>query len=330
MDRIFLSGASGFVGLNIASVLAEHGYIVHAYARSSSNTKYIEQLPVQLFYGDLDDPEALDNAMAGCRYVIHAAGNTSCVRSDRAILWKTNVEGTRQVVDAAIRSGVDRLVYTSTISTIGARNDKQALADESEPLTGFRARSPYAQTKLEAEKLVIKARDKGLETIILNPCAIVGAYDHNLQWGRLILAISRGSVPFRLPGGGSFCGARNQALAHLNALTMGRSGERYIISDVHCDYAEFARCVCQKLNKMPRINNMNFNFLIAMAYLVENLSWLLGKKPFVDSFRMRIFRGHYYFGSAKAQRELNYQPTTLEAMVEEALSWYRANGFIEQ
>lgn len=329
MDKVFLTGGSGFVGLNVAEALAARGYDVQAYVRPSSNTQYLEQLPVSIIRGELDDRPSLLKAMQDCRYAIHAAGNTSCRKSDLPLLWKSNVESTERVIDAAVAVGVKRLVYTSTISTIGARDDKNYIADESEPLTGFRARSPYGRTKGEAEKRVIEAQEKGLETIILNPCAVVGAYDHNLQWGRLILALHSGKVPFRLPGGGSFCGAGNVALAHLNALTMGRSGERYILSDVHCDYSEFTQSVARRLDKTVSEPSNNFRLLIALAYIVENTSWIFGKKPFVDSFRMRIFLGHYYFGSEKAQQELQYRTCSLDTMVSDAIEWYRANGFIK-
>lgn len=329
MDKVFLTGGNGFVGLNVAEVLAAHGYDVQAYVRPSSNTQYLEQLPVRIIRGELDDRPTLLDAMHGCRYVIHAAGNTSCRKSDLPLLRKSNVESTEHVIDAAVEAGVKRLVYTSTISTIGARDDRNYIADESKPLTGFRARSPYGQSKGEAEKCVIEAQEKGLETIILNPCAVVGAYDHTLQWGRLILALHNGKVPFRLPGGGSFCGARNVAMAHLNALTMGRSGERYILSDVHCDYSEFTQCIARVLNKTVSEPSNNFRLLIVLAYIVENTSWIFGKKPFVDSFRMRIFLGHYYFSSEKAQKELQYQTSSLDEMVGEAIEWYRANGFIK-
>ena len=329
MDKVFLTGGNGFVGLNVAETLAAHGYDVQAYVRPSSNIQYLEQLPVRIIRGELSDRSALLEAMQDCRYAIHAAGNTSCRKSDLPLLWKSNVESTEQVIDAAVELGVKRLIYTSTVSTVGGSGDKSHIADESEPLTGFRARSPYAQTKGEAEKRVIEAQEKGLETIILNPCAVVGAYDHTLQWGRLILVLHSGKVPFRLPGGGSFCGARNVAVAHLNALTMGRSGERYILSDVHSSYSEFTQTVARMLNKTVSEPRNNFRLLIALAYIVENTSWIFGKKPFVDSFRMRIFLGHYYFGSEKAQKELQYQTTSLEAMVREAIEWYRANGFIK-
>ncbi len=329
MAKVFLTGGSGFVGLNVADALAGSGYDVQAYVRPTSSVKYLEQLPVRIIRGELGDQQTLLSAMEGCDYVVHAAGNTSCRRADFPLLWKSNVESTEQVIDAAIECKVKRLVYTSTISTIGARDDRNAIADESEPLMGFRARSPYARTKGEAEKRVIAALDRGLETIILNPCAVVGPYDHTLQWGRLILAVHKGKVPFKLPGGGSFCSARNVARAHVNALTMGQPGERYILSDVHCDYSEFAQSVARKLGITISIPPKNYLLLMLLAYIVENTSWIFGRKPFVDSFRMRIFLGHYYFGSEKAQKELRYQTGSLDEMVGESINWYRANGFMD-
>lgn len=330
MDTVFLTGGNGFVGLNIASQLTTRGYKVHAYVRPESDTRYLEQLPVTLFRGNLDDVDAMNTAMAGCRYVIHTAGNTSCYLKDMPVLEATNVVGTQRVVQSALDAGVERLVFTSTTSTIGCKADPALRAAENEPLVGYRSRSPYSISKRQAEDTVLRAQEKQLEVIILNLAEVVGAYDHNLQWGRMILAVRYDQVPFIPPGGGSFCSASNAALAHVQALANGRSGERYIISGADHDYAHFIDRIASQLDTTFTPPQANYTWLKFRARVYEKAPFLFSEQPLVDPYRTRVFGEHYYFDCSKAQKELGYEVATLDAMLDEAISWYSANGFLKQ
>lgn len=329
METVFLTGANGFVGLNIAEQLIESGYDVRAYVRPDSNITYLEPMAVSVYRGELHDFEAMNSAMAGCDYVIHTAGNTSCYQADMPELERTNVEGTRAVVASALHHGVKRLVFTSTTSTIGARNSRGFQAGESEPLTGFRAGSPYAQTKIAAETIVRSAADQGLENVILNLAEVVGGYDHNLQWGRMVLAVAHDQVPFIPPGGGSFCSARNAAHAHVNALTAGRSGENYIIGGVDTDFSTFIAGISELMGQGFTAPAKQYLWLLLNARLYEKLPGVFKNKPMVDPYRMRVFGGHYFFNSDKARQELGYEVASLDSMLTDAISWYRENGFIQ-
>ena len=198
--KVFVTGGNGFVGLNVVSALVSSGHEVVAVVRPESNTTYLEPFGVRIVRGDLDNIAALTDAMRGADAVIHTAGNTSCNWRDLPQLEAVNVRGTHNVVEAALAAGVGRLVYTSTTSTIGAYDDESRVADETVPLSGYRARSPYAVTKRKAEETVLAAGARGLETVILNPAEVVGRYDYNLQWGRLLLAAQYDQVPFQPPG----------------------------------------------------------------------------------------------------------------------------------
>ncbi|WP_284209333.1 NAD-dependent epimerase/dehydratase family protein, partial [Chitiniphilus shinanonensis] len=217
--RVFLTGATGFVGLNIVQALLAAGHDVACLVRPQARRQYLERLPVALVPGRLDDAAGLAAALRGMDAVIHAAGDTSCLMRDLPRLTATNVEGTRAVLGAARRAGVRRLVYTSTTSTIGSTGQPGMAADETMPLQPWRAASPYARTKLEAERLVRDAR--GLDAIVLNPAEVLGAWDHTLQWGRIVLAVATGQLPFVPPGSGTFAPADAVAEAHVAALTRG-------------------------------------------------------------------------------------------------------------
>jgi dihydroflavonol-4-reductase len=325
--KVFVTGGNGFVGLNIVSALAEAGHETTAIVRHGSNTKYLEPLGVRIVSGGLNDRDALIEAMRGADAVIHTAGNTSCNWSDLPRLEAVNVIGTRNVVDAAIAVGVRRLVFTSTTSTIGGFDDPARRADERMPLTGFRARSPYGITKTQAEKIVLDANAHGLQTVVLNPAEVLGAYDHNLQWGRIVLAAQFDQIPFDPPGGASFCHAADVGRAHVAALTQGRPGERYLLAGHDIRFRAFFGFVGDALEKTPHIPGGNYRWLTFKTMLQEKYPKLIPGKPIVESYRLRVLGGTFYYDSSKAERELGYRSAPIERMVRDCADWYRANGF---
>lgn len=329
--KVFVTGATGFLGLNIVSALLAAGYSVQAYVRPSSKTKYLDRFPVQRHVGELSDLQALKAAMAGCRYVIHSAGNTSCDPKDIDALLAANVQSTENVIEAARGNGVERIVFTSTTSTVGASNDPRRRHDETEPLTGFRSRSPYARTKQLAERALFSARASGIEAIALNPAEVIGPFDHNLQWGRIVIATAAGRLPFIPPGSGSFCAAQDVAQAHVSALTQGRSGERYILAGHDAPFQRIIESAAALAGvKVSPANHMPYALQRGAAIVRERLGHLGAGKPPVDSYRMRVFGGHYLFDSRKAETELGYRSRPVEEMVRDCYLWYRENGFIQQ
>ncbi|MGO1070380.1 NAD-dependent epimerase/dehydratase family protein [Lysobacter sp. CA199] len=325
--HVFVTGGNGFVGLNIVSALVSAGHRVTAIARPGSNIKYLEPLGAQIVRGGLDDVDALADAMRGAQAVIHTAGNTSCKWSDLPALEAANVHGTRNVVDAALRNGVRRLVYTSTTSTVGAFDDESRVADESVPLAGYRARSPYAATKQQAERIVFQANTRGLETIVLNPAEVVGAYDHNMQWGRLLIAAHYDQLPFSPPGGATYCSAADVGRAHVSALSLGTPGERYLLGGENIRIARFLNVIGEVLEKPLRIPKTNYRWLRLKTALQERRFPFVPGQPAVEAYRMRVMGCTYYFDSGKAERELGYRSAPIEAMVRDSADWYRRNGF---
>jgi dihydroflavonol-4-reductase len=323
--NVFMTGANGFVGLNIVNALVAAGHRVTAYVRAGSNISHLEPFGVQIVRGSLDDVASVTASMRGAEAVIHTAGNTSCNWRDMPALTAANVQGTQNVVDAAITNGVSRIVYTSTTSTTGTVAGRPA--DETTPLRGFRSRSPYGITKRRAEEIVLSAMGRGVECIILNPAEVIGPYDYNLQWGRMVLAVFHDQVPFVPPGGGSFCAATAVGRAHVSALTRGRSGERYILGGVDASYATFIETTAKVLGKSCRMPRTNYTWLYVKALLQEKLPAVVPGKPIVEPYRMRVFGGTYYFDSSKAVRELGYGGPSLEEMLHECADWYRCNGY---
>jgi dihydroflavonol-4-reductase len=276
--------------------------------------------------GALEDAPRLRRVLAGCQAVVHLAGDTSCYRAHRPRLWATNVEGTRAVVSAAQAEGVRRLVYTSTTSTVGAVSDPDRAWDEHVPLTGFRARSPYGSSKRAAEDVVLSAPE--VRPIVLNPAEVIGAWDHTLQWGRMVLAVCHDRVPFVPPGGASFCSAREVARAHVAALTLGTPGRRYILAGAEASFRELIAEISAAAGAAPRLPGGSYTLRRLVAGALAATAPLTGRWPLVDPYRMRVFAGHYHFDCSLAQRELGYRAAPLGEMIGDCLAWYRQEGMI--
>lgn len=304
--KVLLTGSTGFVGLNILKALTDENHNVCCYVRASTNKQYISQFDVEIVEGELSDLDSLKAAMQGMDAVIQTAGNTSCFKRDYAELFEVNVNGTKNVVDAALASGVKHLVYTSTTSTLGGSKGKGEIENEESALMGFRAKSPYGITKTLAEKEMLRAHQAGIRTIILNPAEIIGEYDHHFQWGRLVMAVYANQVPFLPPGGGSFCSAESVGKAHVAALTKGRSGERYVLAGDDRDYLSMLKIISNKIEKEFDMPTSNYSFVYFKERYREIFFPLLGKDSMVEPYRMKVFSRRYFYSAKKAQEELGY------------------------
>jgi dihydroflavonol-4-reductase len=324
--EVFVTGATGFAGLNIVAALLKRQHRVTAYVREDSRTALLEQFGVRIVRGSLDDPPAVEAAMCGAHAVIHAAGNGSGRRRDLAALTAVHVRATQNLVDAAVVNGVSRIVYTSSTATIGSLPDPQHPADEDTPLRGPRARGPQAQTRLLGEQIVRSAIDRGVEAVILNPAEMVGPYDPGSPWGRLVVAAYRDRLPFMPPGGGSFCAATEVGRAHVSALTRGRSGERYILGGENVSFLRFIRMAESVLAKRCRLPRTPYAWPCAKAWLREMLPLPGAGRPAVAFHRMRLYGGFHYFDSSKAVRELGYASPSLRQMLRDCAGWYRRSG----
>lgn len=324
-----MTGATGFIGLNIVTALRAANHEVRAYVRPTANRRYLDRFEVDYRVGELADLETLIATLRGADAVIHTAGNTSCDFRQWQALQAANVQSTANLITAAVRVGVRRIIYTSTTSTIGACNNPAVQSVESTPLIGFRARSPYARTKLQAETLLLQSRQQGLEPIILNPAEVIGPFDHNLQWGRIVIATALRCLPFIPPGSGSFCAAADVAQAHVSALTRGDVGGRHILAGHDLSFAALIEAIADRAQVPAEpLSRAPYGWLRFRALAQERLGrWWPGEPP-VDAYRMRVFAGHYRFSSRKAEAELGYSSRPPAQMIDECYSWYRDYGFL--
>lgn len=327
--RILVTGATGFVGLNIVQQLQEAGHEVVALLRPGAKRHFLAPFQVEERYATFRDEAALQRAMHQVETVIHTAGNTSCNWRDINALSEANVLSTRNILKAARRKGVRRIIYTSTTSTIGSHHPTLRAADVQTPLQGFRAKSPYAMTKLQAENILLEASNQ-IECIILNPAEVVGAWDHNLQWGRIIIALAAGQLPFIPPGTCTYSPATDVAKAHVNAITQGRNGQRYILGGEHLPIRRFIDIAAQSLEVSVNPRNRHPYFLRCwQAQALNFLGRFLEVQAAIEPYRMRVFGEHHLFDDSLARQELHYHARPIHEAINECIAWYREHDFLK-
>lgn len=329
--KVLLTGATGFVGLNIVEALQEAGHEVVSYQRRNARRRYLDLLGPTVVEGELGDVHQLRRAMQDVDAVIHTAGMTSCNRKDWQALQQCNVQGTAAVLEAARHCQVSRLIFTSTTSTIGSTGQPGEPAAEDTPLRGWRASSPYARSKQDAEQALLAQDD--VPVIILNLAEVVGAWDHTLQWGRIVLAVARDQLPFIPPGSATYCSGRDAARAHVQALVRGRIGERYIIGRDCMDISSFVNLVARRTGTEARPRSR-------LPWRWQRLASRLRQwacehhvagiaAPAVEPYRMRVFGTHHLFCDDKARHDLDYHCQGIAGAVDDCFQWYRRHGYLD-
>ena len=327
-DKVLVTGASGFIGSAIAYKLVEAGFSVRALVRNKSPRGHLADLGLEFFEGDVRDRKSLDRALAGTRYVFHAAADYRLWAPDPSEIFATNVEGTRNVMEAAFDATVERVVHTSSVATIALRPD--GVADESTPLRENEGIGAYKRSKIAAERLVERmVAERGLPAVIVNPSAPIGPRDvRPTPTGRIILEAVKGRIPAFVDTGLNLVHVDDVASGHLAALQQGRIGERYILGGQNVLFSRMLADIAGILGRRPPRVRLPWRALIPLAYAAEAAAALTGREPLmtVDSLYMARYR--MFFTSAKAERELAYRARPYIQGIEDAIRWFQAAGYL--
>lgn len=321
MSSVLVTGASGFLGWHIARLLLERGHEVRALCRPDSQ---IRELKVERLIGDLRDLESLKRAAQGCRQVYHVAADYRLWSKNPADLYMSNVEGTRHLLAAA--GDAERIVYTSTVGCIGMQQGKNG--DESTAVSIYDMTGHYKRSKWLAEQVALEAARDGQPVVIVNPTAPIG--DHDIKptpTGKIIVDFLSNKLPAFVDTGLNLVDARDVALGHLQAAENGRVGERYILG---CENLTLEQ-IFQRLSPIAKKPAPTIKLPYAVAYAtgVVTTAWsqLSGKPPLAPLEGVRMARKKMFVTHAKATRELGYQPGSVDAALERAVAWFRANGY---
>jgi dihydroflavonol-4-reductase len=328
MDVAFVTGASGFVGTAVARRLARAGHKVRALVRRSSNRRNLDVEGLEAIEGDMRDCDALARGMDGARWVLHVAADYRLWARRPDEILHTNVEGTRAVLLAAKRAGVERIVYTSSVATLKLPCDG-TLADESTGLEVNEAIGAYKRSKVAAEKLALACAREGLPVVIVNPSTPVGPRDlRPTPTGRMIVEAAAGRMPAYVDTGLNIVHVEDVAEGHMLALCRGRIGERYILGGENLTLAEILALIAGLVGRPPPRLQLPRAALLPLAYAAEGIAHMTGREPFITVDGLRMAKQRMFFSSGKAARELGYTARPAARALADAVAWFRQAGMI--
>ena len=324
-----VTGATGFVGSHVASQLVSSGENVRVLVRPTSNFKLLEDLRVERVEGDLRDAGSIERAMRGVRRVFHVAADYRLWTQHPEELYESNVEGTRRLIAAAERAGVERIVYTSTVATIAVPQHGTALPNEATAARLEEMIGHYKRSKFLAEQVALDAAKAGAPVVIVNPTAPVGPGDWKpTPTGRIILDFLLGKMPAYVDTGLNVVAVEDVAAGHLLAAEKGRSGERYILGGRNMTLKEILDALAAITGRRAPRLKLPHVVALAAGYADEWYSRLAGREPQIPVEGVKMSRHKIFVESDKAARELGYAPGKIEAGLERAVRWYGDHGYV--
>jgi len=329
--KIMITGATGLLGGNIARVLAlEAGAQVRALVRKNSNRAALAGLGAEEVEGDIRDRGSVRRAVAGCEAVVHCAASVSQWRPNLPEMRRINVEGTANVLEEALAAGVRRVVYVSTVDTLGLSSRERPADETAEHASMAAFRNPYVDTKFEAEQRALEIGARGLDLVIVKPTYMIGEWDVKPTSGQMVVEVAKGRAVGCPGGGNNFVDVLDVARGVWLALEKGRRGEAYILANAegNLTYREFFTLVARVTGRRPPFFGIPYPVALGAGYVMDVAGRLLGREPDVNSVTARMGYAPHYFTPAKAVRELGLPQSPLEGAVRRAVDWFAARKMI--
>jgi dihydroflavonol-4-reductase len=332
--RCFVSGASGFIGANLVHELAAQGHEVQALVRPGSDRRGLAGASFETVEGDLHDRDRLEAAMRDCDWCFHVAASYRLWLPDYRPMYATNVEGTRNVIEAAQAAGCSRIVYTSTVGCIGWRepiNGEIAPADELTAVSEAQMICHYKRSKWLAERIALDLAARGAPVVIVNPSAPVGPRDAKpTPTGGFLLDFLKGRMPAYLDTGLNWVPVHDVAVGHIRAAERGRVGERYILGHAEGNWTmqQSLRVMGELAGRSPPRVRLPYGVALATGFVCELVARVTGRPPRAPLAGVRIARHRMFINPAKAIRELGLPQSSLTDSFRAAFDWFRANGYL--
>jgi len=341
--RVFVTGATGFLGSHVARALAADGAELRLLVRASSDLRNIADLNAERVTGDLRDPASIESGVSGCEVVFHVAADYRLWVRDPQEMYRSNVEGTRALLEAARKQGVRRVVYTSSVATMGFGSNGHAggrvsgnhfedrrMTDEASPVSIANMIGHYKRSKFMAERVAVDAAQSGVDVVIVNPTTPIGEGDIKpTPTGRIVLDFLKRKFPAYVETGLNLVDATECARGHIQALEKGKSGERYILGGENLTLKQ----ILDKLGaitglKSPKVK-LPYVFALATGVVDEMVTGrILKREPRATIDAVRMGRKMMFVTSAKAERDLGWQVIPVDGALRRSVEWFRTNGYV--
>ena len=325
--EVFITGASGFVGSAVLRALIEAGFSVRALVRRTSRHHDLAGFGTTFIEGDLRDRESLRRGIEGCRYVFHVAADYRLWARDSREIFASNVAGTRNVMEEAMRAGVERVVHTSSVATLALRPDGMP-SDESVSLLEDKAIGAYKRSKIAAERLVREMiADKGLPAVIVNPSTPIGPRDlRPTPTGRIILAAAGGRIPVFIDTGLNLVHVDDVAQGHLAALRQGRIGDRYILGGQNVLFSQMLCDIAGLVGRRGPKFRLPWYATLPIACAAEAAAWVTGREPLATLDGVRLAKHRMFFDCSKAEQQLGICARPYAEGLHDAIRWFCESG----
>ncbi|NKB37583.1 MAG: NAD-dependent epimerase/dehydratase family protein [Gammaproteobacteria bacterium] len=327
--KTLITGASGLVGSAVLRLLLDCGHDVRAMVRRGSNRANLSGLELEIVEGDLCDSGSLHNAVANCRYLFHIAADYRLWVPDPEQMYKANVEGTHNLLRHATEHGVKKIVYTSSVATLGIHPDRSP-ANEDSPVSLNDMIGHYKRSKYLAEQEVIKlVSDIGAPVTIVNPSTPIGPRDIKpTPTGRIIVDCLNGKIPAYVDTGLNIAHVDDVARGHILALDKGKIGERYILGGDDMSLKEILQKICEAGNRPSPKISIPHNLILPFARLFELWADMCGIEPLATVDGIKMSKKHMFFSSRKAKEKLGYQSRPAHEAISDAIKWFQLNGYL--
>ncbi|WP_316811621.1 NAD-dependent epimerase/dehydratase family protein [Pedobacter heparinus] len=327
MNKVLITGGNGFLGANVARELYRQGYEVKLMMRRSADVRIVDDIPCEVFYGDISKEDEVFNAVEGCHYVVHTASVTAQWGVGFKVYEQVNVKGTVHVVNACLKYGVKKLIHVSTANTIGHGNQHKPATE----LNSFRVShlgSGYISSKYIAQQYVLEqVVNKGLPAVIINPTFMIGQYDAKPSSGQLILHGINKRIVFYPPGGKNFVHINDVCTGIANALVMGKNGDCYLLAAENMSYGDFFRMLNKASGQQPIMIRIP-SFVLKITGIIGTLLGVWSKTSFKLNYSSAYMLCLYnYYSGKKSERELRLRYTPVERAIGSALKWFKDNNY---
>ncbi|WP_201978171.1 NAD-dependent epimerase/dehydratase family protein [Hymenobacter rubidus] len=325
---VLVTGAGGFLGWHLVAELRQRGHSVRALLRPGSASPFPAAWDIDCRFADVTEPAQLAGAADGCAAIIHAAALAQVNPARNPAVWAVNLAGTNNILQLARKAGISRFVYVGTANVFGF-GTKQKPGDETRPYAGPRYGLDYMDSKHDATTLVLRATaQQHLPAILVHPTFMLGPHDAKPTSNALLLELYRGRLPGYPPGGKNYVHVRDVAVATVNALTLGRIGESYILGNENLSYRDAFRLMAKVMNVPPPRWPLPAGLAYLYGQACDVKARLTGRPAQLNAAMAAVANDGHYFSVQKARAELDLPATPITQAVAEAFAWFRAHDYV--